>query len=99
MAQSLKQNMLEIEDVTMRNADVVDLEDRVKKALPSELRYACLYWTSHVTAIGHVEETCLSLLTEFTRERLLNWIEAMSFLGTVPRAIGMLKDMHEWAVS
>ena len=34
-----------------------------------------------------------------TREHLLKWMEAMSLLGEVPRAILMMRDAHAWAVS
>ena len=91
--------MARMEDETMRNVVVADLEGRVKNALPSELRYACLHWASHMMATGQADEKCLSLLNKFTRGRLLNWMEAMSLLGEVPRAILMMRDIHAWAVS
>ena len=47
----------------------------------------------------HADEKCLSLLEQFTHGRLLNWMEAMSLLGEVPRAILMMRDIHAWAVS
>ena len=99
MVGSLGTNMTRIEDETVRNVDVVDFEGRVKKALPSELQYACLHWASHMMAAEQADETYLSLLKKFTHGRLLNWMEAMSLLGDVPRAILMMRDMHAWAVS
>ena len=99
MMRCLKRNMAGIEDETMANMEVTDLGERVKKAFPSELRYACLYWASHMIAIEGRDAKCLSLLSEFTRERLLNWIEAMCLLEEVPRGIIMMRDMHMWAVS
>ena len=97
MVASLRQNMATIEDETTRNVEVVDLEGRVKKAIPDELRYACLHWAAHMTAAEHADG--MSLLDQFTRGRLLNWMEAMSLLGEVPRAILMMRDAHAWAVS
>ena len=91
--------MARIEDETTRNVDVADLEERVKEAFPEELRYACLHWASHMIATDHEDEKCLSLLEQFTRGRLLNWMEAMSLLEDVPRAILMMRDAHAWAVS
>ena len=74
--------------------DVVDLKGRFKEALPNELQYACLHWASHIMATEQAGEKCQSLLHEFTHGRLLNWMEAMSLLGEVPRAILMMRDMH-----
>ena len=91
--------MAGIEDETVQNVYVAGLEGRVKKVLPSELRYACLHWASHLKASKHEDEKCLSSLDQFTRERLLNRIDAMSLLGEVQRAILMMRDAHAWAVS
>ena len=91
--------MAGIEDKTMLDTDVVDLEGKWKGAFPSELRYACLHWTSHMIANGHADEKCLFSLKKFTCGSLLNWMEAMSLLGEVPRAILMMRDIHAWAVS
>ena len=91
--------MAEIEDWTMRNVDVDDFKGKVEKAISSELRYACLHWVSHMTASEDADEKCLSSLNQFTRGWLLNWMEAVSLLGEVPRAILMMRDAHAWAVS
>ena len=88
--------MVLIWDETMLNTEV---ERRVELALPGELRYACLHWASHVMATGGGYAGCLSSLEKFARKRLLSWMEAMSLLGEVPRAILMLRDMHAWTVS
>ena len=89
--------MAEIEDWTMRNINVD--KGKVEKTISSELRYACLHWASYMKASKHADEKCLSSLDQFTRERLLNWIDAMSLLGEVPRAILMMRDAHAWALS
>ena len=99
MVDSLGKNMARMEDETMRNIEVVGLEERAEKVFPSELRYACLHWASHMMASGHADKKCLSLLSEFAHGRLLNWMEAMSLLGEVPRAILIMRDMHAWGVS
>ena len=99
MEQSLKQNMAGIEDGTMLNAEVAGLEEKVERAIPSELRYACFHWASHVMATKDAGGECLSLLDEFTHGSLLSWMEAMGLLGEVPRAILMLRDVHAWTVS
>ena len=95
----LGRNMAGMEDEAMRNIDVVNLEGRVKEALHNELRYACLHWASHMMATEHADEACLSMLNRFTCGSLLNWMEAMSLLEEVPRAILMMRNIHAWAVS
>ena len=99
MKQSLKRDMAGIKDGTVMNADVANLKGRVKKEIPNELRYACLHWASHITAARDVGRECVSSLDEFTRRSLLSWMEAMSLLGEIRRAILMLRDMRAWAVS
>ena len=99
MVDTLKQDMAGIKDETMPNDDVVEFNEKVDRALPSQLRYACLHWASHVAAIRHADEKCLPLLAEFTRRCLLNWMETASLLNEVPRATLMLRDMYSWAVS
>ena len=99
MIKSLRQNMSEIEDWTMRNVNVDDFKGKVEKAFSSELRYACLHWASHMIATEHADEKCLPSLEQFTHGQLLNWMEAMSLLEEVPRAILMMRDAHAWAVS
>ena len=99
MVGSLRRNMARMEDETVRNVEVVDLEERVKEVLPSELRYACIHWASHMMATERADEKCLALLQKFTHWKLLNWMEAMSLLVDVPSAILMMRDIHAWAVS
>ena len=41
MTESLRRNMVEVEDWTMRNVEVEDFKGKVEKAISSELRYAC----------------------------------------------------------
>ena len=99
MTKSLRQNMAGIEDHTMLNNEVTNFEERVLQVLPAELKYACLYWTSHMLAVECVEHDTESLLSKFLHERLLNWMEAMCLLKAVPQAIVMMRDGHAWAVS
>ena len=96
MIASLRQNIVGIEDWTMQNVDID--EGKVEKTISSELRYACYHWASHMTATEHADDKCV-LLDQFTHGRLLNWMEAMSLLKEVPRAILVLRDAHAWAVS
>lgn len=83
----------------MLNNEVTNFEERVLQVLPAELKYACLYWTSHMLAVECVEHDTESLLSKFLHERLLNWMEAMCLLKAVPQAIVMMRDGHAWAVS
>ena len=99
MVDSLGHNTTRIENEAVRNVGVIDLEINAEKALPSELRYACLHWASHMIATEHADEKCLSLLHKFTNGNLLNWMEVMSLLGDIPHAILMMRDVYAWIVS
>ena len=90
MVDFLRQNLARIEDETLQNIEVADLEGRVKEVLPSQLQYERLHWA--LTAIEHADEKCLSSLHEFIHGSLLNWTEGMRLLGEMPCAILMMWD-------
>ena len=98
MGNSLKVNMATLEDPTVENSKVDGFEERVKNALSTPIRYACLYWVSHLAATEQKNEYIDVPLRNFLFHHLLHWIEAMSLLGSIPVAINMMKKIHTWAV-
>lgn len=94
----LKENMAEIEDFTLLNNEVTDLDENIKESFEDEHKYACIYWTSHLMAVDHADEDTIDVLNEFLKTVFPTWIEVMSLLGQIPRATSMLRDVHEWAV-
>ena len=65
-------------------------EDQFHLKIPAELRYACLYWASHVEGANIEDADLVKECKRFTRKHLLHWLEGLSWvgeLGTAPRAL------------
>jgi hypothetical protein len=77
---------------------VEEFEQKVQDAIPSELRYACLYWTSHLSWVEYGDEAVVQALKKFSMCSLLWWFEAMSLIGSIPTVAGMIQEAHRWAV-
>ncbi|CDO75023.1 hypothetical protein BN946_scf185026.g1 [Trametes cinnabarina] len=93
--QSLKYNICEVvsEHDHLENSEIADLPAKVAQHLPAELQYACKYWTRHLCQ-GEVGEELLSALEEFSKSRLLYWLEALSLLGCVDGSIEALQSVQ-----
>lgn len=65
----------------------------IDTSLSVELQYACCYWTNHLQRSGH------SIRDDgdvhgFLQKHLLHLLEAMSLLGRISEAIGMVAKLH-----
>jgi hypothetical protein len=68
---------------------------RVETAIPPNLSYACKYWISHLLEGGGLErDDCRHRISEFIKEHLLHWIEAMSCLKSINEAISQVHQLH-----
>ena len=77
MEESLKANMAKIEDPTLENGEVDGFDERVKTTRLAPVRYACLYWVSHLAATEHMNSQIQDLLRDFLCHHLLHWMEAI----------------------
>ena len=73
-------------------------EEKLNFCLPDHLRYACLYWTSHV------QKANVPLLDDgqcwrFLEKHFLHWLEAMVYLRKVEGVIPMLRTLKSVQVS
>jgi hypothetical protein len=76
----LRQNICSIEDPSLPNSDVADLDERLADVAPAELRYACKYWQIHVRLANGLSKRLISLLGAFTERHLLHWLELLSLI-------------------
>ena len=90
--------MAGIGDPSLLNSEVEDFDRKVKDAIPSELRYACRYWASHLSRVKHGDEAVVRALNVFLVKSLLWWFEAMSLVGSIRIASGLIQDAHRWLV-
>lgn len=100
MNSSLHKNMLGDFDNPLPNKEIQDIEIRLKGLIVPELRYACLYWASHLVAIGPNTETerVRQALSDFATHTLLPWLETMSWIGHTSDAIECLEAVTTWLV-
>jgi hypothetical protein len=76
----LRQNICSIEDPSLPNSDVADLDERLADVAPAELRHACKYWQIHVRLANGLSKRLISLLGAFTERHLLHWLELLSLI-------------------
>jgi hypothetical protein len=88
MNTSLRENICDLQDPSMSNSDVVDLELRLDQAVSSELRYASRYWHIHVRSANGTSPDLVKCLKIFCALHLLHWIELLSLLDDVERLAG-----------
>jgi hypothetical protein len=87
----LKFNICGLEDSHRRNADVVDISERVTKSISPHLSYSSCHLFSHVGGTP-IDKGILRGIDFFLRNKLLYWLEVLSVLGRVPVATVALRD-------
>ena len=93
MLNSLVFNICQLENLYMRNSDVLDLKERISQNIPSSLAYACQYWSHH--AQHWADMRLLPRRVEaFLKEKSLFWLEVLSLLGKVSAAPHQLHAIH-----
>jgi hypothetical protein len=76
-----------------RNCEVENLEKRVNAATTAALRYASSYWAYHVAASQNDPKVWLRAL-DFLSTKLLNWIELMSWRGSLGDCVQGLSQLR-----
>ncbi|KAL5512563.1 hypothetical protein ACEPAG_3216 [Sanghuangporus baumii] len=94
MSETLSFNMCGVESSFLRNNEISDLQDRVQKAIPRHLDYACRFWSVHFCQVANTDDL-LEKLKTFASHRLLHWFEVLSLTGYFIRvAAGALNDAN-----
>jgi hypothetical protein len=79
----LRYNIYLIDNPSLSNAEVGDLEYRIHQHIPGYLRYSCRFWAIHwleyVSAAGYGSRVPRGM-EQFGREHILHWIEALSLV-------------------
>ena len=81
MREFLRLNICELETPLVFDKDVPDLDGRVKKNIPSFLKYICCNWFNHIRDVPYSRELH-EQLESFAYVRLLFWLEVLSLTGT-----------------
>ncbi|KAL5504568.1 hypothetical protein ACEPAH_7229 [Sanghuangporus vaninii] len=94
MGEKLHFNICGIESSFMRNDEIPDLRDRIQKAIPRHLDYACRFWSVHFCEVPDPKDLSGHLKT-FANHRLLYWFEVLSLTGYfIHVAAGALNDAN-----
>jgi hypothetical protein len=82
MSTSLKQDICGIKDPGVL---VTDIESsQVKKCLPLEVQYACLYWVQH---LQRSSAQFYDQVYQFLQDHFLHWLGALSWIGKTSEGI------------
>ncbi|CCA75444.1 hypothetical protein PIIN_09427 [Serendipita indica DSM 11827] len=92
--EGLKFNICDIKSSFYLNRQLPDLEARVSKLIPRKLRYGSLHWLFHVSETdgGWRRRLKNELRYIVTTPYPLYWMEILSVIGGVGRAIGQLEE-------
>jgi hypothetical protein len=88
MNSNLRENICDLEDPSLPNNEVADLELRLEHAASPELRYACKFWHVHICLAAVTSPELVKCLEVFCTSHLLHWVELLSLLGDIQRLIG-----------
>lgn len=75
-----------------KSRTIVD-QQTIDRRLPSEARYACLYWVHHLKGSGvrlHDEQHAL----QFLQSHFLHWLEALSLMGSISESIKLVDELQ-----
>ena len=81
MRELLRYDICGLKTSLMLNENVPDLDERVKKNIPSFLKYICCNWFNHIRDVPYSQELC-EQLKSFAYFQLLFWFEVLSLTET-----------------
>ena len=100
MQEGLKFNICGIETSYYRNKEIEGIQERVDRAIPPVLMYACRNWVDHLE-FGSVSASGLHPLSDvvmdFINHRFLYWIEVFSLKGQMSSVSVILRNADNWA--
>ncbi|KAJ7196062.1 WD40-repeat-containing domain protein [Mycena pura] len=99
MLKCLERNICGINDDTVLNSEIPDLEGRLRNFVPPALSYACQHWGDHLSQAADSPELQKELaeqMSKFASMKLLYWIEVLSLEGRFPLCISNLVAVFPW---
>jgi hypothetical protein len=91
MSTSLKQDVCRQEAPGTLVADVEN--SRIEQCLPSEVKYACLYWIQHLQKSGALLYDN-DQVHQFLQVHLLHWLEALGWIGKTSEGIHAILSLE-----
>ncbi|KAL3487204.1 hypothetical protein BJX62DRAFT_241237 [Aspergillus germanicus] len=65
---------------------------KVAHYIPADLRYACIYWVDHLVK-GSISICDKDRAYQFLKRHFLHWIEALSLLGNLDKAVSYIQAL------
>ncbi|KAH7921005.1 WD40 repeat-like protein [Leucogyrophana mollusca] len=99
MVQHLHYDVCRIGDSSKLNSDVKDLAERRERYIDEAVRYACRYWSYHLSCVPvneGLDDGVIDGLKTFSQKAMLHWVEAHSLLGACDSTVLMLRDGISW---
>ena len=99
MKAGLKFNICSLRTSHLSNDDVPDLPARIQKSISTRLLYASRFGLQHLRDMPHDGPIRLELSNDvdyFLRVQFLFWLELMSLVKDVPRALAFLLGVVVW---
>uniref|UniRef100_A0A0W0GBG8 Nephrocystin 3-like N-terminal domain-containing protein n=1 Tax=Moniliophthora roreri TaxID=221103 RepID=A0A0W0GBG8_MONRR len=93
MAKMLRYNICQLPShlIQTQNNEGHILDARREEHIPGSLRYACQYWAQHLLLSSLSVAGARQYLDEFIDSNLLHWIECMSLIGRLGKAVQALR--------
>ncbi|KAJ6258155.1 Vegetative incompatibility protein [Drechslerella dactyloides] len=90
MEGNLKQNICNLPDYGIPKSEI---SRDLGAFLPPGLQYACRHWIDHLIQGGDqlIDD---SRMHKFLQQHLLHWLEAMSLIDSMPKAVNMVTAIH-----
>ncbi|PMD67612.1 WD40 repeat-like protein, partial [Hyaloscypha bicolor E] len=91
LSKHLHRNMVGLKEPGKLRIDID--QGKVRELLASDIRYACLYWVSHLTkSERRIRDG--DMVHIFLSEHFLYWLEALSLLGSTSDSIGLIDTLR-----
>ncbi|KAJ6543122.1 WD40-repeat-containing domain protein, partial [Mycena capillaripes] len=95
MHKELQFNISQLPTSYLRNSEVSDLVERLRKYVPLHLWYSCRFWVDHLVAAPY-DDDCAQEVGKLLHNKFLFWLEVMSLLGMVHFASTALSKLLVW---
>ncbi|KAF5362027.1 hypothetical protein D9756_002741 [Leucocoprinus leucothites] len=95
MSKELRFNICGLETSSLKNVDVLDIEMKVQTGIPPLLSYSCCFVAEHLRHTAFDEHLIDDVRVVF-KEKLLYWLEVMSLLKEMNRAVPILRAILVW---
>ncbi|CAE6472863.1 unnamed protein product, partial [Rhizoctonia solani] len=88
-------NICDLRSSCVLDKDVPDIDEKVKENIPSDLLYACQYWTVHLK-LGIMSEDQVTQLEDFFSKRLLLWMEVLNLTKRIDKGVRQMDEALSW---